>query len=119
MYALVPGDLRDFASSIAPRLLELLDPALPTLVLAECVFIYLDPAHSESILSWCTSTLGSAGAGVMTVQYDPVGLDDSFGRVMIRNLQVGTNRTLTRRTALNRTYSGMADAGTQAARPPS
>ena len=87
VYCLVPGDLRDFVGSLATRLLEILDPALPTLILAECVFIYLDPQLSGSILDWSVATFGSVG--VMTILYDPVGLGDSFGRVMINNLRAG------------------------------
>jgi [phosphatase 2A protein]-leucine-carboxy methyltransferase len=29
-----------------------LDPALPTLFLAECVFCYMEPQASESVISW-------------------------------------------------------------------
>lgn len=86
-YCLIPGDLRDFESDIAPKLLELLDTSTPTLFLAECVFIYLDPSHGSNILRWSVEQFGKAG--IMTVLYDPVGLDDNFGRVMVNNLQVG------------------------------
>ncbi|KAM0753671.1 leucine carboxyl methyltransferase [Meredithblackwellia eburnea MCA 4105] len=90
-YALVPGDLRNFAT-LAERLLKplpsdpsgspLLDPSIPTLLLAECVFIYLPPETSAQILSWFTKSFASGSS----VSYDPFGLHDNFGKVMIRNL---------------------------------
>ena len=85
-YCLIPGDLREFHQDLAARLLEVLDPGIPTLFLAECVFIYLDPQHSSNILRWMTEHFGQAGS--MTILYDPVGLADNFGKVMVNNLQV-------------------------------
>jgi [phosphatase 2A protein]-leucine-carboxy methyltransferase len=84
-YALIPGDLRYFEDMQA-RLKDLLDPEIPTLVIAECVFIYLDPKHSDKILQWFANEYSTAGLACML--YDPVGLNDKFGKVMINNLQV-------------------------------
>ncbi|KAL8278440.1 hypothetical protein RQP46_009130 [Phenoliferia psychrophenolica] len=90
-YALVPGDLRDFASLSKtltspppsdPTGPPLLDPSLPTLLLAECVLVYLPPETTSDILAWFRQTFASGSA----VSYDPFGLQDSFGKVMIRNL---------------------------------
>lgn len=86
VYHLLPGDLRDFRSSLASQLGTILDPKLPLLVLAECVTIYLPPAATQSVLSWALDTWRGSSSSV--VLYDPVGLDDSFGKVMIHNLQV-------------------------------
>lgn len=60
---------------------------MPTLLLAECVFIYIDTIHSNSILHWFADVFRQAGC--MSILYDPVGLDDPFGKVMISNLKVG------------------------------
>jgi len=89
-YALLPGDLRDFEGSVASQLQQLLDPSLPTLLLAECVFIYIETQHSNGVLSWFTETFKQPGC--TSILYDPVGLDDAFGRVMITNLK---SRSLT------------------------
>lgn len=81
---LLPGDLRNF-DELEGRLFEALDTNLPTLLIAECVFIYLSPAHSDHILRRFTNMINGPVACVM---YDPVGLDDNFGKVMINNLKV-------------------------------
>ena len=92
-YALVPGDIRDFAS-LTQALTSpppsdqtgppLLDRSLPTLLLAECVLVYLPPETTIGVLAWFRQTFASGAA----VSYDPFGLQDNFGKVMIRNLAV-------------------------------
>ncbi|GAA5823863.1 hypothetical protein JCM11251_003323 [Rhodosporidiobolus azoricus] len=99
LYGLLPGDLRSLPS-LADSLLSstsaqsvpsasdstpLLDPSLPTLLLLECVIIYLQPEVTDNVLSWFSETFGGA-TGSAVVSYDPFGLEDQFGTVMKRNL---------------------------------
>ncbi|KAK4701572.1 hypothetical protein P7C70_g4657, partial [Phenoliferia sp. Uapishka_3] len=90
-YSLLPSDLRSFASlskiltsppPSEPNSSPLLDPSIPTLLLAECVLVYLPPETTSEILRWFKKHFDSGSV----VSYDPFGLDDSFGKVMIRNL---------------------------------
>ncbi|GAA6013679.1 hypothetical protein JCM10207_004817 [Rhodosporidiobolus poonsookiae] len=93
LYALLPGDLRSLPSlsqllsppPSSPSSSEpILDPTLPTLLLLECVSVYLDPSVTDALLGWFASTFGASGSAV--VGYDPYALDDAFGQVMKRNL---------------------------------
>eukprot|EP00834_Sanchytrium_tribonematis_P003895 NODE_168_length_14557_cov_0.729008.p9 type:complete len:206 gc:universal NODE_168_length_14557_cov_0.729008:9615-10232(+) len=54
----------------------------PTLVIAECLFIYLDPLKIDSLLK----KLRDFGCSI--VVYDPLFYDDSFSNQMIANLDV-------------------------------
>ncbi|KAM0790813.1 hypothetical protein ACM66B_004658 [Microbotryomycetes sp. NB124-2] len=94
-YALVSGDLRQF-DKLSTVLLDptsfpslngpLLDPSKPTLLLLECVLFYLPLSNRTTILEWFTSTFTAQAPSSMLVSYDPFGLNDAFGRVMLRNL---------------------------------
>ncbi|OWZ50778.1 leucine carboxyl methyltransferase 1 [Cryptococcus neoformans A2-102-5] len=92
LYTLIPLDLRpspsEPASSISSilthHILPQLDPNLPTLFLAECLFPYMSPDDSKEIIKWFGETFHSC----IGVVYEMVGLDDSFGNVMRRNLAV-------------------------------
>ncbi|WVW82772.1 hypothetical protein I302_104783 [Kwoniella bestiolae CBS 10118] len=86
-YTLLPLDLRPSPSQSIHQLLDehllpLLEPTLPTLFLAECLFPYMPPGDSQSIISW----FGERFDRCVGVVYEMSGLDDSFGRVMKRNL---------------------------------
>lgn len=83
-YDLLPADLRSFEW---PTLISqtLLDSDRPTLLLLECIFIYIDPTITQSILQWAANTFSQC----VVVWYDPIKLDDAFGRVMVNNLRVG------------------------------
>ncbi|GAA6029010.1 hypothetical protein JCM8097_001550 [Rhodosporidiobolus ruineniae] len=93
LYALLPGDLRSL-SALSSSLLSappsgsspepILDPSLPTLLLLECVLVYLEPAVTDELLRWSCETFAAERSAVVT--YDPFGLDDAFGAVMKRNL---------------------------------
>lgn len=90
-YSIVPSDLRTLPSLSQTLLgdgatLGVLDPSLPTLLLAECVLVYLPPASTSALLSWFASSFNVTGS--CSVAYDPFGLEDSFGQVMLRNLAV-------------------------------
>ncbi|THH13663.1 hypothetical protein EW146_g6580 [Bondarzewia mesenterica] len=91
VYNLFPVDLRlPPSTSIAPILASssdpVLSPNLPTLLLFECVLVYMPPAASDALIQWFTdyisktSTLGS-------IVYEMFGLGDPFGRVMLNNLK--------------------------------
>ncbi|KAI7860527.1 leucine carboxyl methyltransferase 2-like protein [Circinella umbellata] len=82
-YFLLGGDLREW-SEIVQRLVHYgFDSTAPTLVISECVLIYLEPEHSNMILNWMTQELTDC----MFVLYEQIRPTDSFGKVMIRNLQ--------------------------------
>lgn len=81
-YQLLPLDLR--TSDLPTLLSSVLDPTLPTLLLAECVMVYLPPETNDSILNWFSTNFKKG----KVVSYDPFGLGDNFGKVMVRNLAV-------------------------------
>ncbi|SCV71596.1 BQ2448_3184 [Microbotryum intermedium] len=93
-YTLIPGDLRDLSTTLGPYLLSsnpfpsrsepLLDPTLPTLLLAECVLVYVPPETTREILTWFSKTF--KGGGGSMIGYDPFNFEDAFGKVMVRNL---------------------------------
>ncbi|GAA5908437.1 hypothetical protein JCM8208_006195 [Rhodotorula glutinis] len=114
LYSLLPGDIRSLdalTSSLvspsssssgdppAPRRPAPLSPSLPTLLLLECVLVYVPPTAADALLAWFARTWGAPAtrqgggedrearpAGGAVVMYDPFGLDDKFGEVMRRNL---------------------------------
>ncbi|KAL9547004.1 hypothetical protein MBANPS3_006391 [Mucor bainieri] len=82
-YCLLGGDLRSWPD-IASRLVEAgLDLELPTLFLSECVFIYITPEESNTILKWITENMKNT----MFALYEQIKPDDAFGKMMIRNLK--------------------------------
>ncbi|KAJ7280199.1 S-adenosyl-L-methionine-dependent methyltransferase [Mycena rebaudengoi] len=92
-YHLLPADLRlPPAETLAPLLAStsdaILSPALPTLLLFECVLVYMSPAASSTLLQWFVDYFSPEGGGVLgSIVYEMFKLQDSFGRVMVNNLQ--------------------------------
>lgn len=92
-YHLLPCDLRNPPADIFPGLFkEYLSPALPTLLLFECVLVYMSPEASSTLIQWFvdffspstrTPSPGTLGCTV----YEMFGLEDSFGQVMMNNLR--------------------------------
>jgi [phosphatase 2A protein]-leucine-carboxy methyltransferase len=90
----LPCDLRKPPADIFPGLFkDKLSTALPTLLLFECVLVYMSPEASSALIQWFvdlfrpsiqTSTPGTLGGMV----YEMFGLEDAFGQVMMNNLQV-------------------------------
>ncbi|XP_015681052.1 leucine carboxyl methyltransferase 1 [Protobothrops mucrosquamatus] len=56
---------------------------LPTLLMTECVLIYLTTEHSGCLIKWVATTFQSA----MFINYEQVNMADRFGQIMIDNLQ--------------------------------
>lgn len=95
-YHLLPADLRLSPSVTLDNLLAspttkpILSPSLPTLLLFECVLVYMSPAQSSALLRWFASYFSSPedGTALGSIVYEMFGLQDAFGRVMVNNLKV-------------------------------
>ncbi|TNN37318.1 Leucine carboxyl methyltransferase 1 [Liparis tanakae] len=82
-YCIIGADLRDI-SSLDEKLKKFqLNPELPTLLLCECVLVYMTPSQSSNVVHWAAETFHTA----MFVNYEQVNMSDRFGQVMIENLQ--------------------------------
>ena len=72
----------------------MLSPHLPTLLLFECVLVYMHPSASDALIRWfadyCTGPVPSpsTAAALGCIVYEMFGLTDAFGRVMLNNLRV-------------------------------
>lgn len=82
-YHLVGADLRQWAELRGKLETAGVDWAAPTLVLAECVLIYMSVTQSEELLSHLTSEFKS----LAILSYEQTNVDDDFGRVMADNLE--------------------------------
>lgn len=90
VYHLLPIDLRGGPSVLSVLTANSTDPSspplnpnLPTLFIAECVFVYMAPSASAAIVRWFAETFNRS-AGIV---YEMFGLEDSFGRVLKDNLK--------------------------------
>lgn len=54
----------------------------PTLVLAECVLVYVDPAKVGRMLGWMSEKFSS----LTFINYEQLNMEDRFGQVMLDNL---------------------------------
>ncbi|KAG6920218.1 hypothetical protein DXG01_004987 [Tephrocybe rancida] len=92
-YHLLAADLRLPPSTTLGDLLasgsgdSILSPSLPTLLLFECVLVYMEPSSSEAILRWFVDYFLPAGTPLGGVVYEMFNLEDSFGKVMVNNLK--------------------------------
>jgi [phosphatase 2A protein]-leucine-carboxy methyltransferase len=78
VYHLLPVDLRQqvFQDVLSETLLPLLDPTVPTLFLAECLFCYMAPEESAAVIEWFGKVFGDdGGGGCMGVVYEMCGLE--------------------------------------------
>lgn len=55
---------------------------IPTLIISECCLCYLETDTARDVVKWFTNRIPSAGI----VLYEPIGVDDAFGQVMVSNL---------------------------------
>lgn len=59
------------------------DPKIPTLILSECVLVYLEKEQTENILN----VLGGLCEDAAWISFDMVNPNDAFGRMMLSNIK--------------------------------
>ncbi|XP_062820762.1 leucine carboxyl methyltransferase 1 isoform X1 [Anolis carolinensis] len=82
-YAIIGADLRELHKLEEAMKKCGLDPELPTLLMAECVLVYMAPENSDALLRWVADVFPTA----MFINYEQVNMSDRFGQIMIDNLQ--------------------------------
>eukprot|EP00002_Diphylleia_rotans_P000020 TRINITY_DN10010_c0_g1_i2.p1 TRINITY_DN10010_c0_g1~~TRINITY_DN10010_c0_g1_i2.p1 ORF type:complete len:325 (+),score=72.79 TRINITY_DN10010_c0_g1_i2:55-1029(+) len=80
-YHLVPVDLRDLSSIQNALLVSNIQKDIPTLILSECVLIYLAPEDSAKVIQWTADYFDSA----IFLTYEQIGLPTAFTRTMNQN----------------------------------
>ncbi|KAG8431465.1 hypothetical protein GDO86_018634, partial [Hymenochirus boettgeri] len=81
-YSIIGADLRNL-KDMEEKLKKMnMDPQLPTLLVAECVLVYMTVEQSASLLKWATDTFPTA----MFISYEQVNMTDRFGKIMVENL---------------------------------
>lgn len=83
-FRLVHADMR-----IKPELSDAMSEAglrgdLPTLFISECVLVYMQAMHGDSIIEWAASAVPEAPSAM--VMYEQTNPTDRFGKVMVENL---------------------------------
>ncbi|KAL9133304.1 MAG: hypothetical protein Q9175_005516 [Cornicularia normoerica] len=86
-YHIHPIDLRNLDPSCpAPRSFDVIDTALPTLIISECCLCYLSPAAADTVALYFTRHLLPDSTPVGLILYEPVQPNDPFGKTMVSNL---------------------------------
>lgn len=80
----VGQDLRCAKPTVAALLESGLDVALPTLILSECVLVYM---NKEASMSLCNELASVLQGDALWATYDMINPNDVYGKNMIRNLQ--------------------------------
>ncbi|XP_050340470.1 LOW QUALITY PROTEIN: uncharacterized protein LOC126766804 [Bactrocera neohumeralis] len=85
-YALLPCDLRQ-PSEVCKLLKEHVKPGVPTILIAEMVFVYIEESITTDLLRHTLSdVLGGPSTSVELITYDAMQPNDRFGQMMLENL---------------------------------
>ncbi|KAG5465310.1 hypothetical protein CUR178_00009 [Leishmania enriettii] len=85
-YTLVSCDLYD-AKGVAQTLKDHLQGGVPTIMIAEMVFVYIEGSVTTNLLQTVMNDVIEASTNTMLVTYDAIQPFDRFGKVMVENLQ--------------------------------
>ncbi|KAF7638857.1 Leucine carboxyl methyltransferase 1 [Meloidogyne graminicola] len=81
-YHLLGADLRQIREFIQKLETAKLDNSLPTLIIAECLFVYMDQQHSQNIIE----ELAKYFKTIAFINYEQVNMNDNFSKIMLDNL---------------------------------
>ncbi|KAF7926840.1 uncharacterized protein EAE98_006225 [Botrytis deweyae] len=81
-YVCHPLDLRKLPGTIGLDSFHGIKSNIATLIISECCLCYLEVNTAQSIIKWFTDKIPSIGI----VLYEPVGVQDAFGQMMVENL---------------------------------
>lgn len=87
MHFLLKHDLNMSVELINTLINNGFDPCLPTAIVTECVFVYMDQDSIRDLVSSFHNLLSSNNLCNAWFSYDMLHLQDSFGQMMIKNLQ--------------------------------
>ena len=82
-YRLLAADINNIPQVEGALAAAGFQPQDPTLLIAECVLVYLRPEASAALLSW----FGQRCPSAVMVAFEMCGPDDPFGRTMLDNLR--------------------------------
>jgi [phosphatase 2A protein]-leucine-carboxy methyltransferase len=82
IYCCHPFDLRQLPYTQPPHEIQGLKTDIPTLIISECCLCYLEVVNSRDVVKWFADRISSLGI----ILYEPIGVDDSFGQMMVANL---------------------------------
>uniref|UniRef100_A0AC34RC35 Leucine carboxyl methyltransferase 1 n=2 Tax=Panagrolaimus sp. JU765 TaxID=591449 RepID=A0AC34RC35_9BILA len=82
-YHLLGADIRQIQELEQKLDTTHLDITLPTLILAECVFVYMVPEKSAEVIKYFADKFPTCGF----LNYEQVNVVDKFGQVMVENLK--------------------------------
>eukprot|EP01121_Diplochlamys_sp_Union-15-3_P001050 TRINITY_DN10911_c0_g1_i1.p1 TRINITY_DN10911_c0_g1~~TRINITY_DN10911_c0_g1_i1.p1 ORF type:complete len:338 (-),score=47.05 TRINITY_DN10911_c0_g1_i1:27-1013(-) len=82
-YHLFAADLRDLKTFEQKIKSCGIDCSKPTLILSECVLVYLTVEASGNLIRWASATF----LDCLLILYEPIKPNDNFGKMMIQNMQ--------------------------------
>jgi [phosphatase 2A protein]-leucine-carboxy methyltransferase len=81
-YCCHPLDLRHLPYTQQTQPIRGLRTDVPTLIISECCLCYLEVDNSRDVVRWFADKIPSLGI----ILYEPIGVDDPFGQMMVANL---------------------------------
>lgn len=85
-YHLIDFDLRQLNSTLSQTTFNCISTTTPTIILSECVLCYLSPEENKDIIKYWCNMFANSGLVLSFLIYEPMSLDDAFGRTMAINL---------------------------------
>jgi len=82
-YRIFPCDLRDLNTLTTGLESAGFDSNIPTLLLSECVLIYMESQYSNRVIEWAGNNIRSS----VFVTYEQIKPSDAFGAMMVRNIK--------------------------------
>ena len=81
-YICHPLDLRNLPHLQSLESFRGLRSDIPTLIISECCLCYSETDSAQDIIKWFVDRIPDLGI----IMYEPVGVDDAFGQMMVENL---------------------------------
>ena len=82
-YSLISCDLRETAKLSEEFKKVNIDQKVQTLIMTECVLVYMEPEYSQALVNFCGSFFEKAGI----LNYEMINPHDALGKVMIENVE--------------------------------